>query len=388
MSSSLQEYLSSADLIAGNDDLITEILLHVPAKFVIRLKLVSKRWLSLISDHNFLVRHNIKNAGSISGLIISYLQGRQVSPSCTYIPIDGNQESALALTREITFDHVPNSSFSKVLHSCNGLLLCWAQGHMEPAAHKFYVFNPTTNQFSTLPLPLIYDRSWTSFCLAYEPSKPTLYRVVCVQLCESFCNIQMYSSDTGVWEMSCNNGIDEFTSEFYHGVFWNGAIHWIGFSGHCYCFDVDQKCLQRMPSPLLPEDWNICHSHYFEESLGNLYFVAFDNTRSSNFIVFEMNRDYSGWFVKHQLNINTILPAFPDIAERYHGFDNVCISILLVVEIEGEGMKLVMYIHGEPGKVISYSFGDNAFKKLCDFGCYSGVPWWNAFKYIETSSCF
>ncbi|MCD7470403.1 hypothetical protein HAX54_010262 [Datura stramonium] len=43
----------SAEKIEGSDDLLTKILLFLPARPLFRFKLVSKRWMSLISDPRF-----------------------------------------------------------------------------------------------------------------------------------------------------------------------------------------------------------------------------------------------------------------------------------------------------------------------------------------------
>ncbi|KAJ6976543.1 hypothetical protein D5086_022765 [Populus alba] len=48
---------SSAEVIGNNLDLVTEILLRVPAKPLLKFKCVSKQWLSLISDPKFCVSH-------------------------------------------------------------------------------------------------------------------------------------------------------------------------------------------------------------------------------------------------------------------------------------------------------------------------------------------
>lgn len=44
---------TSADKVGSNDDLLIEILLRLPVISLRLFKCVSKRWLSIITDHNF-----------------------------------------------------------------------------------------------------------------------------------------------------------------------------------------------------------------------------------------------------------------------------------------------------------------------------------------------
>jgi hypothetical protein len=46
---------SSAETIGSNQDILTEILLRMPAKPLLKFKRVSKQWLSSISDPAFSV---------------------------------------------------------------------------------------------------------------------------------------------------------------------------------------------------------------------------------------------------------------------------------------------------------------------------------------------
>ena len=61
--------LHLAETIAGNDDLLIEILLRLPIKALIKFKSVSKHWLFLISDPKF-SRHRNPNPVSASGLFL------------------------------------------------------------------------------------------------------------------------------------------------------------------------------------------------------------------------------------------------------------------------------------------------------------------------------
>ncbi|GLT98336.1 hypothetical protein SLE2022_158450 [Rubroshorea leprosula] len=387
MSSSDQTQISSADLVGGNEGLISEILFRLPPKSVGRFKLVSKRWSSLISDRSFLCGYNQRNSSTISGLIIGYLVRKPSTLTYTCVSLGENEGSLSVPTKCIPSDPQAPGCI-KVLSSCNGLLLCFSRHNVDPAACKLYVFNPTTHQFSTLPLPPAQDKCChPSFSLVYDPSKSPSYLVVCVQFLEQFCNILIYSSEVGVWETSRSQAPDPVYMRFYRGVFLNGAIHWVSHNGYPCLLDLDRKCFKMLPRPPLPKDWaGCCSFKYFGESQGSLYFIAFDRPRSSKFIVYEMQKDCSGWFAKYSLEVDAILAAFPIddhpvliLPHKLH----LLISMLSLVEVKNEGLNLVMHI---PGKVVSYCFKDNTFKKLLDLHFTLPVSWFNAFKYVETLS--
>ncbi|GLT37332.1 hypothetical protein SLA2020_116550 [Shorea laevis] len=93
MTSSRGRQISLADLVgAANDDLTAKILLRLPAKYAARLKLVSKRWLSLISDRYFILRHSLLNSDALSpriGFIL--LEINRSNPRFTFVSLDENK---------------------------------------------------------------------------------------------------------------------------------------------------------------------------------------------------------------------------------------------------------------------------------------------------------
>ncbi|KAK6121901.1 hypothetical protein DH2020_044356 [Rehmannia glutinosa] len=119
-----------------------------------------------------------------------------------------------------------------IVQSCNGLLLC---SNFRARVHnrRYYVYNPTTNKFSTLPK--IDEGGGISvrihgMSLAFDPAKSPHYKVVCVRQLgldsgQYEYQFEVYSSETGPWR-KCG---EPFTTEvnFENGVYWNGAIHWV-----------------------------------------------------------------------------------------------------------------------------------------------------------------
>ncbi|KAL5810784.1 hypothetical protein ACOSQ4_027352 [Xanthoceras sorbifolium] len=107
---------------------------------------------------------------------------------------------------------------------------------------------------------------------------------------------------------------------------------------------------------------------YFGESRGHMHLNEIYGPCTALFNVYEMERDYSGWMVKYQVDLLTISAAFPEMVRR-----------LLLVHI--------------PNKAIRYNFKDKSFKKIHEFapvGMAIKVEsileyrWCHAFQYIET----
>lgn len=62
--------------------------------------------------------------------------------------------------------------------------------------------------------------------------------------------------------------------------------------------------MEEMPMPPVPDGWDSGIYQYFGESGGHLLLIDFCG--ASPFIVYEMRTDYSGWFVKHHVDLGGV----------------------------------------------------------------------------------
>lgn len=271
-----QKKSSPVDVVLGNDDLVSEILLHLPVKTVLKLKLISKRWLSIISHPSFAIRHTYLNPHTISGLLLNVAYHFKKPSSYLYVSIDG--KSVVNVSSDfLRFDpDKPGSTY--VSQSCNGLLLCSKRMRYSAERTKptyYYVFNPTTRQFVELTLPSGDGIRSNRIQLVFDPSKSPYYKVLCIHYFKSLLEIHVYSSETKIWKLSLKQeNFDSSSVNLNNGVFWNGAIHWISRMGNGFSFLLDKECLQAMPSPPLPESWETNNFRYFGESGGQLHFIG------------------------------------------------------------------------------------------------------------------
>ncbi|XP_031281985.1 F-box protein At5g07610-like [Pistacia vera] len=392
---------SSVETVANNDDLLTEILHRLPIKSLLKFKSVSKHWLSLISDPYFLLRLS-PVPQPITGLFMRGLG----SPEYYFINLGSSPSPAPF--KSLTFGNNPSSdSGITIEQSCNGLLLCSC---IKGSAGRpdYYVYNPTTHQYTMLPPPLVDSRN-SGFNLAFDPSKSPHYEVIYVQNCQNFedesYRIEIFSSKTGTWRLSkATYNVPVYLSyTFYqsltNGVFWKGSIYWIN---ERLCFNIDEEKMQEMP--LLPavEGWGVRCFYYLGISRGHLHLI--ENYGPALFNVYEMENDCSGWFVKYRVDLRQVATTFPEMIRSQadpEGYNYYKISTICVVREENEDDScLVVHI---PGKVIRYNFKNRSFKKIydfvpsefefqCDFGdgrYITGIEFARlyAFQYIESLAC-
>ncbi|KAJ6395013.1 hypothetical protein OIU77_024094 [Salix suchowensis] len=169
-SSSQAPFSVSAETIANNEDLLTELLLRLPIKSLLKFKCVSKHWLSLISNPHFSRRRISCYSTPPCGLFLI----ERGSPYAGYqlVALDSNHSKAPF--KNLTF--VNDISEIKFIQSCNGLLLYFRSLRPGWSGGIYYVYNPTTKQHTTIPEP----RRAVGAALAFDPSKSPHYKVICV----------------------------------------------------------------------------------------------------------------------------------------------------------------------------------------------------------------
>jgi hypothetical protein len=226
LTSPKQKNSPSTDAVLGNDDLVTEILLRVPAKAVLRFKLVSKKWLSIISNTSFATRYTHLNPHTVSALLLRVSFFSKEPPTHKYVSLDG-KSSAYFSYNFLDFDPSNNPGCIYVSQSCNGLLLCSKCRRDLPERSQpiNYIFNPTTRQFAVLPPPPDDGQFFDSIQLVFDPSESSCYRVVCTQFFTSELKIYVYSSETKDWKLCVSQeSFDFLPVNFADGVSWNDAV--------------------------------------------------------------------------------------------------------------------------------------------------------------------
>lgn len=90
-------------------------------------------------------------------------------------------------------------------------------------------------------------------------------------------------------------------------MYWNGAVHWLTGWGNIVYLDMSEEKHHEMPVP--------CASN-IEEYLGNccehLYWIGRVD-QDVELIVFEMEDDRCGWFVKYRVDLQCVSSLFSDL---------------------------------------------------------------------------
>ncbi|CAL5375341.1 unnamed protein product [Camellia sinensis] len=303
--------MSSAERVINNDDLLKQILIRLPAKPLFAFKTVSKRSLSLISDR-YVLRDWLPPISPSS-----FFLRRYSTPSSHSIHF--NHISLLPSNSTRSFDFVNDPNGVKISQSCNGLLLCSSSclSTSDYSHTRYYVLNPTTKYFSTIPRPTNGDdrnNFLVSMNWAFDPSVSFHSKLVALRS-KSWrgpdFKAAVYSSETKTWTFSQVSHAFSTSIVFEIGVFLNGKIH-------CYCILRSLEVLET---------------------------------------------NYSKWFVKYHVDLQVAVPDFPEMYRAHphrpcmgYTFSVLC---LLGGDVEGDSC-LVLYV---PGKVISYNFKDESFRK-------------------------
>ncbi|GMP36193.1 hypothetical protein CsSME_00008398 [Camellia sinensis var. sinensis] len=360
--------------VISNVDLLSEILLRVPTKSLIRFKCVSKHWLSLISDSQFSSNHTRRtNISVISGL---YFYSNWMLKDVNSVSL----QSHSTLPPFTFLDGVGEESTRMFVNSCNGLLLC-----SKIYRQHYIVCNPTTQKYTALParvgtsFRLFYDKFGAY--LAFEPSKSPRYKVVLVDYSLDYAGssgrsylIDIYSSESASWKHVCVSAPPGGT--FKRRVFWNGAIHWMNSMNLHIRFDVDGENLTGTPMPPYPKILSEDKILYFGECHGHLFLIQNRQSFPVGFRILEMNRDYCCWNVMYRVNLRPIIDVFP--SKIYPKFNVLCV----VKGANEEDIALVLAI---PGKVISYNLKSKTLKVLSKSVDWE-TTWYNTHQFIESLS--
>ncbi|KAI7987538.1 F-box protein [Camellia lanceoleosa] len=258
-------FSSSVQKVIGNDDLLKQILVRLPAKPLFSFQAVSHRWLSLISD--------------------PYVMRDWIAP-----------KSPLAFYYR-SFINDPEGV--KICQSCNGLLLCSSSCYsLDYVDTKYYVLNLTTKKYSIIPRPVNGDeRNFVvSMTLIFDPSVSPDYNILAVRARQwrgvDFC-VALYSSSTRTWVFSGLSFTYLSSIIFENGVFLDGKIYW---PTCLYEISIYYDCIGHgfVPYPM-PHGRLTKELLHFGEFGGHLQLVEFHDDCIRYFQVLELKADCSKW---------------------------------------------------------------------------------------------
>ncbi|KAJ8562279.1 hypothetical protein K7X08_011570 [Anisodus acutangulus] len=355
----------SANVVFSNEGLLTEILLRVPEKSLIRCKCVSKKWRSLISSPHFR-RLKTPRFSPASGIFL-YHCSFLTNPFHKFVPFSLENPIQAPLQK---FPFLPHDSPKiSIWQSCNGLLLCCIFHNPFTFNENYYIFNPTTQQFITLPKP---SGDVIGMSLAFDPWKSPHYKVICLRISDledENNQIEIYSSETKKWRVSGPPFPIRHDISFRYGlVYWNGAI----YVSCTERFNVEQEKFPMLDFINGQEVQDHEEDHrivYFGESYGRLHLIQVNRQKLALYNIYQMKHDGTGWFLKYEVNVEDVVLAFPRIIRRYlqtTDFHYYAMAVLDVVRGEKEEDSFLV-LHIPEMAILRYNLVDKSFNKLCDF---------------------
>ncbi|THG08441.1 F-box protein At3g07870-like [Camellia sinensis] len=239
--------------------IILEILSRLPIKTLFLCQLVSKHWLSLISDPHFVNLHLSRSPVSL--LLKPFYRNRR-SYQLHLVDLQTlhkihPREAQLKLNPKINFPLLGR----QIVNSCNGLLcLCFDDS-------EIFVCNPILGDYIVLPWTtydgITYHR--TVNALGFSP-KTNQYKVIrfflqrVVQSFDPFTELETYRDEAkakiytigeGLWR---NIGsVPYYLTNHSFNSFVKGALHWLNFAcdspDFICCFDFGSEQFRVVPEP-------------------------------------------------------------------------------------------------------------------------------------------
>ncbi|KAL3508094.1 hypothetical protein ACH5RR_033476 [Cinchona calisaya] len=210
-------------------ELITQILLYLPAKSIGRFRCVSKPWNSLLSSSYFIKSHlSLHSIHSPPNLIIVS------SSDDSLFTITFTPKSSSRMSREDGVSRKLKNCqgmWDSLLGSCNGLVL------ILDCKNCLFLMNPTTLELVKVPdfsLALDTSASFSIHGFGYDSSSDD-YKIVklsCYDKRRVVVNkgtfVDVYSLKMKTWRRIENSPCDHsYPHGMHSGVLLNGAIHWL-----------------------------------------------------------------------------------------------------------------------------------------------------------------
>ncbi|XP_004301400.1 PREDICTED: F-box protein At5g07610-like [Fragaria vesca subsp. vesca] len=372
----------AAEEVVKSTDLLSEILLRLPAKPVLKFKLVSKQWCSIICTPEFTVLYAKRNPNPHLGFMLHARLDFQPQPRAIFLDLGGYQ-----------YDKLPNFlniSKMEIHHVCNGLL-CYSRPHLSsPNITSYYICNHSSGQSEFQRVLVSPDNETVkAFNVAFDPKLSPHYRLVFVRelpvLDETrLIKIDIYSSKTKSWRAS-RKGIYilQYDIGFHVSVYWKDAMYWYNEKNQSLAyFDFNDDTVEILPKPKVTGGTMKCY--YLGESGGHLHLVGAWRPWTSLLTVFELKEDRSGWNVKYHGDFRALANSFPKMLTK-NPRRPYMFSVVNLVRGEREGELIIVMII--PEGVISYNIRERSLKKLLDLALsetYMEQLTFRSHQYIET----
>ncbi|KAJ9536010.1 hypothetical protein OSB04_un000826 [Centaurea solstitialis] len=370
------------------DEVIVEILSILPAKPLLRCRLVCKSWLNLISSTRFKLMH-LHNFNQLNS---HYFVRRMDYYAVEELyDVHFNDEAFgldIGTQIEFPFDRSRVNICYRVIGCCNGVVCLCDDDELdgdELSLDMIILWNPSIRRKLTLPLPMFFDvnfeDSYVVLGFGYDKMSDD-FKVVNLTYneCSSSTrpHVEVYTVKTGIWrEVMFPHNLGCFNIQSnWSQIFANGSMHWMASNSNwshyfIMTFDMGTELFGEIQLPGFLAQKHFLKVYVVGESLAvihssNLNFDGFES-RGSTYIVMVMkeHKNPASWTTLYQIHYEDV-----DLGKPLRLRNNSD----MIVELENR--DIIMFNHDKGCYV--YVFCDGEEEE--DFSSMTYVD-----KYVESS---
>ncbi|TVU34199.1 hypothetical protein EJB05_16030, partial [Eragrostis curvula] len=317
------------------DNIVEEILLRLPLKYLHRLRAAARRYNALVLGPEFTARYWRSLGPHLSGVFLqTEFPQRPWRDRPCFLTASGHQPSTMesVFAADIAFlPHLPHKEAYSwttdgvifIVHSSAGLLLC-ARGRGEESRVHYYVCNPVTWQCVALPkLPWPGYHTGLLSVSANGDGTINTFQVALVNRPSGWhqhkgcLDLKIFSSDTGQWwamqlhppELRVDAPSRPFLGQ-------SGTAYWIGYHDKDKVIAYNSVChsVRVLPVPTRVAE-NALNRCLGERQDGGLRYAHFD------FAVFEVwdlqtaGENGMWWKLVHRIGVMELAQQNPEAAD-------------------------------------------------------------------------
>ncbi|CAN1750836.1 F-box protein CPR1 [Linum perenne] len=241
-------------------EVITNILHRLRVNDLVKFRLVSKEWMSIIDSPRF-ISDQLHRSQATNSNVALFLQ---TSNNLFYWRQKNGSSSSSSPLAPMEYLNQPSKVL--IMGCCHGLI-CYL--HLNQPHYDLVVLNPSTGERHTVSSFISYAKfaKFERYGFGYDELSRD-YKVVMLSL-SRISHVEIYDMRGKGFSMRIRNPSSEFICgpEEQRGVYVGGALHWsivsydeIGHSYDIIAFDLGSNTKRKLPHPYYDFDWaNLIH---------------------------------------------------------------------------------------------------------------------------------